>query len=101
MSSQGFNKFINRISEKTTVLLDLDNVKDVKLDYKSRFISLPASTIAKELGYTIGANFVMLGKLISTTKIIPLKLVEEVIINNTPEKYINKNLEALKKGYFT
>ncbi|GAG20941.1 unnamed protein product, partial [marine sediment metagenome] len=33
------------------------------------------------------------------TEIIPLKMVEEAIIQSTPEPFIKKNLEAVKKGY--
>jgi Pyruvate/2-oxoacid:ferredoxin oxidoreductase gamma subunit len=28
-----------------------------------------------------------------------LKVVEEAIIQNTPDQFIEKNLEAIKKGY--
>ena len=51
------------------------------------------------MGNPIGANFVMLGKFLSTTGIIPLKIVEEAIMQNTPEQFVLKNLEAVRKGY--
>lgn len=98
MSQQGFNEFSRRMSEDTLVFTDLDYVKDIKLDCQGKCISLPVSEIAKEIGNPIGANFVMLGKFLSTTDIIPLKIVEEAIMHNTPEKFIKKNLEAVRKG---
>jgi 2-oxoglutarate ferredoxin oxidoreductase subunit gamma len=98
MDQQGFNKFSNRMNENTLVFLDSDHVKDVKLDCQSNYSSLSASNIAKEMGNPLGANFVMLGKFVSTTNIIPLKIVEEAILQNTPEQFIKKNLEAVKKG---
>jgi 2-oxoglutarate ferredoxin oxidoreductase subunit gamma len=99
MSQQGFDKFSSRTNEDTLVFTDLDNVKEIKLDYKKRCISLSASKIAKEIGNPIGANFVMLGKFLYATNIIPLKIVEEAIMQNTPEQFIKKNLEAVRKGY--
>ena len=99
MSYQGFNEFDGRIVEDTQVFINLDRVKDFHLDYPGEYISLSASTIAKEIGNLLGANFVMLGKLLSTIEIIPLKIVEEAIIQNTPEQFIKKNLEAVRKGY--
>ena len=98
MSDQGFNVFSKRIGEDTLVFINLDRVKDVKLDGQGRIISLPASGIAKEIGNPISANFVMLGKFLSTTKIIPLEIVEKAIKQNIPEELINKNLEAVRKG---
>jgi len=98
MSHQGFNEFSRRMGEDTLVFIDLDRAKDVKLDCQGKYISLSASGIAKEIGNPIGANFVMLGKFLSTTEIIPLKIVEEAIIQNTPEQFIKKNLEAVRKG---
>ncbi|MCK5342312.1 MAG: 2-oxoacid:acceptor oxidoreductase family protein [Candidatus Heimdallarchaeota archaeon] len=98
MSDQGFNKFSERRNKDTLVFLDSDRVKDVKMDDQGKHISLHASRIAKEIGNPIGANFVILGKFLSTTKIIPFKIVEEAIIQNTPEQFIKKNLEAMRKG---
>jgi 2-oxoglutarate ferredoxin oxidoreductase subunit gamma len=98
MSQQGFDEFNRRISEDTLVFTDLNHVKDIKLDLQGKCISLPASEIAKEIGNPIGANFVMLGKFLSTTGIVPLKIVEETIMHNTPKQFINNNLEAVRKG---
>lgn len=98
MSYLGFNRFSKNMVEKTKVFIDSDRVKNFHLNYQGEYISLPATTIAKELGNPLGANIVMLGKFLSVSNIIPLKIVEETIIQNTPEKFIEKNLEALKKG---
>jgi len=98
MSYRGFNVFGRRMVEDTQVFIDLDRVKNFHLDYHGKYISLPASTIAKEIGNPLGANFVMLGKFLSISEIIPLKLVEEAIIQNTPEQFIEKNLDAVRKG---
>ena len=97
MSQQGFNEFIKKISKDTLVFTDLDHVKDINLDCQGKYISLSASKIAKEIRNPIGANLVMLGKFLFTTNIIPLKIVEEAIKRNTPEQFIKKNLEAVRK----
>jgi len=99
MNHQGFNKLSKRIGKDTVVFLDSDHVKDVKLDCQGKHISLCASKIAKEIGNPIGANFVMLGKFLSTVEIIQLKMVEKAITQNTPEQFVSKNLEAVRKGY--
>jgi len=98
MSYLGFTRFGKSMVEETKVIIDSDCVNDFNLNYQGDYISLPASTIAKEIGNPIGANFVMLGKLLSISDIIPMKVVEEAIIQNTPEKYLDKNLEAIRKG---
>lgn len=99
MSNQGFNKFSDRLGENTIVFMDLDRIKDVKLQSQRKYISLPASAIAKEMRNPIVANFVMLGKFLSTTEIIPLSIVEEAITQNIPEQFIKQNLAAVRKGY--
>ena len=98
MSYRGFNEFGRRMVEDTQVFIDLDRVKDFHMNYQGEYISLSASTIAKEIGNPLGANFVMLGKFLSISDIIPLKIVEEAIIQNTPEQFIKKNLDAVRKG---
>ena len=85
--------------EKTKVFIDSDRVKNLNNNYHGEYISLPATTIAKEAGNPLGANIVMLGKFLKTSNIIPLKVVEEAIIQNTPDQFLEKNLEAIKKGY--
>lgn len=99
MSHQGFDKFSKKVGEDTLVFIDLDHVKDDKLDCQGKHISLCASGIAKEIGNPIGANFVMLGKFLYTTKIIQSKMIEKAITQNTPEQFVSKNLEAVRKGY--
>jgi 2-oxoglutarate ferredoxin oxidoreductase subunit gamma len=98
MSQQGFNKFSKTVGKKTLVFVDSDHVKDIKLDCKENCISLSVSEITKKIGNPIGANFVMLGKFLSATDMIPLEIVEKAIIENTPKQSIEKNLEALRKG---
>lgn len=99
MSYRGFYEFGRMIAEDTQVFINSDRVKDFHMNFQRELISLAASTIAKEIGNPIGANFVMLGKFLSISNIIPLKIVEESIIQNTPEHLIKKNLEAIRKGF--
>ena len=98
MSYLGFTTFKKSMVEETKVIIDSDRVKDFNLNYQGEYISLPASTISKEIGNPIGANFVMLGKFLSISDIIPLEVVEEAIKYNAPEKFLDKNLEAIRQG---
>ena len=99
MSYRGFLEFGSKIFEKTKVFIDSDRVIDFDKNYKGKYVSLSASTVAKEIDNPIGANLVMLGKFISVTKIIPLKIIEKAIKEITPKKFIMKSIEALKKGH--
>ena len=98
MSYLGFTRFGKNILKETKVFINSDRVKEFNLNYHGEYISLPASTIAKEIGNPIGTNFVMLGKFLSISNIIPIKVVEDAITYNTPEKFLDKNLEALRRG---
>ena len=99
MSYLGYNRFNKNMVEKTKIFIDSDRVKDFHKYYEGKYISLPASTISKEMGNPLGANIVMLGKFLSASNIIPLKMVEEAIVQNIPEQFIEKNLEAIRKGH--
>jgi len=99
MSYLGFNRFSKNMAEKTKVIIDSDRVKDFNNYYQGEYMTLPATTIAKEIGNPLGANMVMLGKFLSTSKIIPIEVIEESIKQNTPTQFIEKNLEAIRKGY--
>lgn len=99
LSNNQFNRFNDRLDEETVVFLNKDSVEDVKLQSSRKYISLPASEIARDMGKSVGANFVMLGKFLSITEIMPLKMVEEAIIQDVPEQFIKQNLEAVRKGY--
>lgn len=99
LSNKQLNRYNDRLVEETVVFMNKDLVEDVKLQCSRKNISLPASEIARDIGNPVGANFVMLGKFLSSTEIMPLKLVEEAIIQNVPEQFIKQNLAALRKGY--
>jgi len=99
MSHQGLDRLSNRLNKNTTVFLDLDHVKDVKMQSERRYIPLPALKIAKDMGSLLVANFIMLGNFLSITKIMPLKIIEEAMIQNIPEQFIKQNLTAIRKGY--
>jgi len=99
MSFRGFHEFGKKIVEDTKIFIDSDRVKDFHMNYPGKYTSLSASTIAKEMGNPLGSNFVMLGKFLSNIDFLNLQTVEKAITQNTPEEFISKNLEALRKGY--
>ena len=99
MRYRGFYEFGQRIVEDTQIFIDSDRVKDFNRNYHKNYISIPSSTISREIGNPLGANFVMLGKFLSYIRIIPLKTTEEAIKQITPAQFLKKSLEAFKKGY--
>ncbi len=98
LSNQGFDKFNSVINDKTLVFIDSDHIKNDSMVNKEYCIRIPASTIAKEIGNPIGANFVILGKFLSTIDFLSVKIIEDVIKQISPQKFINKNLEAFQKS---
>jgi 2-oxoglutarate ferredoxin oxidoreductase subunit gamma len=64
-------------------------------------VVIPAQEIAESIGNRRLLNVVMLGALLQTTPIIPLKAVEDALKNHLPERhrrFLPANLEALQKG---
>jgi Pyruvate/2-oxoacid:ferredoxin oxidoreductase gamma subunit len=99
LSNKQFNRFNDRLDEETVVFMNFDPAKDVILQSSRNYIPIPASEIARDMGNSVGANFVMLGKFLSNTEIMSLKLVEEAIMQNVPKQFIKQNLAALRKGF--
>ncbi len=65
-----------------------------------RLLALNAEKLAKEVGAAITQNIVMLGAL-SATEVLPLTKDEmmKAVENQVPEKFVDMNLRAFKKGF--
>jgi 2-oxoglutarate ferredoxin oxidoreductase subunit gamma len=66
-----------------------------------RVISVPANTIAEELGHIRLANLVLTGALIAATKVLPLEAIERALTLHLPERHQNllkANCQALRRG---
>lgn len=64
-------------------------------------IQIPATAMAKRLGYQRVANVVLLGALIGATGILPLAALEEALDRHLPARHrehLARNIAALREG---
>ncbi|MDH5532467.1 MAG: 2-oxoacid:acceptor oxidoreductase family protein, partial [Candidatus Bathyarchaeota archaeon] len=82
-----------------TVLLDPDLVQKQKASLNIRFLRVPATRIAEELGKTIVANVVMLGAFASVTNLMSAEALKKSVLDNVPKGTEKLNLAAFEKGH--
>jgi 2-oxoglutarate ferredoxin oxidoreductase subunit gamma len=66
-----------------------------------RYVPVPASDVAAELGNVKMANMVALGALVAVTGVLPLKAVIQALRDHLPEgkrKMLEPNVQALHRG---
>jgi 2-oxoglutarate ferredoxin oxidoreductase subunit gamma len=96
-SQPAYDKFKKSLNSEGILFYDSDMVLET-VDSKNKF-GIPSTDIAfKNFGQKIMANIVMLGYLISKTKIASQESLEKSISKYVPEQYIDKNLQAFRLG---
>ena len=99
MSLDAFNMYNREVRDGGMVIYDEDLVQipddDKREDIK--YVPVPASRTASELGNTLVSNIVMLGALLKLTD-ISNKAALENSIKDRFTRYIETNLKALEKG---
>ena len=100
LSQEAYNAYVETVKKGGLLLLDpgmvpLRESKNVGV----RVFMIPAAKIAEQLGKTIVANVVMLGALVSITKIIGIEAFRKSLLSNIPKGTEKLNLAALRKGY--
>jgi len=63
-----------------------------------KWLFLPATRIAEELGKTIVANVVMLGAFASITRLTSAEALKKSVLSSVPKGTEKLNLTAFKKG---
>jgi 2-oxoglutarate ferredoxin oxidoreductase subunit gamma len=96
MSQEGYTIFKDELKEDGAAIIDSDLVKP---DENVKVYSIPSTRFAEQLGHRIFANVVMLGFVTAKTHIVSVEAMRKTIPESVPERYIEKNLEAFKKGY--
>jgi len=97
MSQEGFEKYGAQAPEDATMLLDSSLVHSRP---QCRVIEIPATREAKEkLGREIVANIVMLGALVSATRVVTETAIEKAILDSVPKGTESLNLKAMKRGF--
>ena len=98
-SQPAFDKF--RTSLKSDGLLFIDSDLVLKAEHPAKIHKISATDIAfKEMGQKIMANIVMLGYLLNNTRLISQDSLEKSIEKYVPEKFLEQNIKAFRKGLF-
>jgi 2-oxoglutarate ferredoxin oxidoreductase subunit gamma len=96
MSQEGFEKYGAGAPESAVMVLDSSLVHSRP---KCRYYEIPATQEAKQtLGRDIVANIVMLGALVSATKVVSETALEKAILDSVPKGTEALNAKAMKKG---
>lgn len=104
MNGPSFDKFIGSVKSGGIVLCDNSIVKSECGRNDITVISLPASDIAEKNELHGGANMVLLGRLMETTKLFSSETVEQALNKCIPPKrahLIPANLKAMELGKTT
>lgn len=103
MNRPSLDKFQPRFNTCANVIVDTSLVeKEFLIRDDINFYGINATEIANELGNTKVANMVMIGALLSVSKLFDLNEAEEALKYAIPEKYhslLPINRDALKTGY--
>jgi 2-oxoglutarate ferredoxin oxidoreductase subunit gamma len=99
MSQEAYEKFINDPQKGSIVLTDSDLVKPKTKRKDIKMFSIPATRFAEEMGNRIFANVIMVGFFTAVTNIVTLESMKKALPGSVPERFIDKNVEALERGY--
>jgi 2-oxoglutarate ferredoxin oxidoreductase subunit gamma len=97
MSQLALDRYLWRLRPGGTLIIDPELVQapdrsDIQL------WPVPATEMASQAGQRIAANMVMLGFLQQATGFLLAEDLLETIRDNVPEKYLEVNLEAARRG---
>lgn len=101
MNGPSLSKFVPLVKAGGLVLVNSSLVDEKVTRGDVTVIEIPANKVAEELGNARVAGMVMLGALITATKMVSFDSVEESLRNVLPphrHKLIPLNREALEKG---
>jgi 2-oxoglutarate ferredoxin oxidoreductase subunit gamma len=92
-------KYYELLTPETTVFLNSTYISELKGVSYGRLYKAPYTEIAeKETGTTRTANMVALGHLVAKTGIVKPEHVEDTIRESVPEKWVDPNIKAFRKG---
>ncbi len=97
MSQEAETKFSSQIKKEGIILYDSSLVVPYREDVK--YLGLPATEMAQELGKKIVANMIMLGILVRQTGVVKLEALKEAVKEVVAKQHIELNMKALDAGY--
>lgn len=97
MSQSALDRYLQRLRSGGTLIFDPELVeRPDRTDITA--IEVPATQMAGEIGVKLAANMVMLGFLQQATRLFTEKNLLETIREDVPERFIDVNLEAARRG---
>ena len=97
MSQSALDKYLSRLRSQGTLIFDSEFVERTERSDITA-IEVPATQVAAEIGIKLAANMVMLGFLQQATGLFAEEDLLETIRENVPERFIDVNLEAARRG---
>jgi len=98
MSQEAYDKYTKNLNEGTLVIIDRDLVKP-GATHKLRILSIPATSMAREMGRVVVANIIMLGFVACVADIISDEALKKSILATVPEGTGEFNIKAFTVGY--
>lgn len=98
MSQEAYNKFTPGLEPGTLVIIDEDLVKPDKSG-AFKILSVPATSMAREMGRVVVANIVMLGFLAAVSELVSPEALKKSILATVPEGTAEFNIRAFEAGY--
>ena len=98
MSQEAYNKYTQNLSPETLVIIDTDLVKHDPAK-NMKILSIPATSLARDLGRVVVANIIMLGFMAAMSDVVSAKALKESILATVPEGTGEFNIKAFTTGY--
>jgi 2-oxoglutarate ferredoxin oxidoreductase subunit gamma len=98
MSQQAYERYRDELLSDGLMLVDEDLVDPGEIRSDVRFLSIPATRFAEELGRAIVANIVMLGFFTATSGAISEEGMREAILSSVPPGTEDLNSSAFERG---
>lgn len=99
MSQEAYDKYGSDITPDGTLIIDEDLVKPGEKVPGGRFLKIPATRFAEELGDRIVGNIVMLGFLTAVTDIITVDAARKALPSSVPKRLVDINCRAFERGW--
>lgn len=98
MNRPSLEKFEDIVEPNGVIIMDSDLVDIVPKRKDIKVISIPAQTIAEEIGSKKIANMILLGALVKETGIVSVEALLDSLKAHGKEKFFESNKNAIQKG---
>jgi 2-oxoglutarate ferredoxin oxidoreductase subunit gamma len=98
MSQEAYNKYTPNLGPEALVIIDSDLVK-ANASQNFKMLSMPATSLAREMGRVMVANIIMLGFLAAVSDVIAPEALKKSILAAIPEGMAELNTKAFTLGY--